>query len=242
MTVAVTRRSRSAVDSLRAVPRAVRRQPLTIAVVVTLLTVNAVLDAHPAAAAAATRWASTNVRNLDHHPFGALLTSMFVIPGRPWPDIALVALGCGIVERRLEAGRAVLIALSGQVVASLITEYGAAAASDLHLIVESSPTRTDVGASYAMCSLLGAAALLLPQRWRRPALTALAGTVTVELAVDPGMTTAGHVLSVACGAAALVALTRRSAKATRSAHPGRRSPTAGSTDDRGEALRGCQRF
>ncbi|HET8601928.1 MAG TPA: rhomboid-like protein [Segeticoccus sp.] len=180
--------------------------PLTGSVLLILVGVAAFLDLDPGDTSPVVEWASTNMRNLAGHPVAAMLASMFVVRGFPWLELILVAAGCGLTERRLGVCRTIVVALSGQVFATLVTEYGAAVLGGLHLTAASSPTRSDVGISYAMYALLGAAALLLPRRLRAIALFTVAASVVVPLITDPDMTTAGHVLSVACGVATLAVL------------------------------------
>lgn len=182
---------------------------LTGAVLAALLGATAVLDARPSLANAVAGWTSTNIANLEDHPVAAMLASMFVTPGHPWRELALLALACGIVERRFGLGRTVAIALAGQVIATVITEYGAALLAGTRLIAASSPDRSDVGVSYAMFALLGAAVLVQSTWWRRALIALLVGDVVVPLAADPNMTNAGHVLSVGCGVAACAVLGAR---------------------------------
>lgn len=189
--------------------RAIRRCPLTAGLTTALIATSVVLETHPGELPRAVAWASTNVHNLGTHPIGALLASVAVTITPPWPGVVLVAVSCYLVERRLGTWRTAAIALAGQVIATILTEYGAAALAATHLTVASSPTRPDVGLSYVMYALLGAAALLLRPRWRRPAFAVLVVAVGVPLAIEPGMTTAGHVLALGCGAAVLAATTTR---------------------------------
>ena len=196
-TVAVT----SHVDLVRGrgTWRRVGALPVTGVLVLALLAVTAYLDTHANDVDAVVDWASTNLHNLAEHPVASLVTSMFVVPGDPWPELIVLALSCAVVERALGSRRALLIALAGQVIATLLTEYGAAVASHLQLVAPSSSHRIDVGVSYAMFALLGAAAVVLPRRWRFAAVSAVLAAVVVPLALHPGMTATGHVLSVLCG-------------------------------------------
>ncbi|MDP9166857.1 MAG: hypothetical protein M3O32_12485, partial [Actinomycetota bacterium] len=81
--------------------------------------------------------------------------------GRAPVQIAIVAVACTALERNIGARRTVLVALSGQVLATLLTEYGAEVGASLHLSATSPADRPDAGVSYVMFSLLAASLLLL---------------------------------------------------------------------------------
>jgi hypothetical protein len=185
------------------VARAVRYCPLTVALTAALVGVGVFLQARPRDLPGAVAWASTNLHNLASHPVGALLASAVVTTRAPWVGVVIVAVSCCWLERRVGTLRTAAVALAGQVIATVLTEYGADAFAADHLSAASSPLRPDVGLSYVMYALLGAAALLVPTRWRRPALAALILAVGVPLAVAPGMTTTGHLLALACGVGAI---------------------------------------
>jgi hypothetical protein len=161
-------------------------------------------------------WASTNLHNLAHHPVAAMLVSAFVVPGTLFPNVVIVAVSFTVLERTVGAGRTAVIALSGHVIATLLTEYGADA--QWHLLAHSSAQRPDVGVSYVMYPVLAASVLLLTAR----AKLALAGALIVSLSVlvpfplTPGMTTTGHLLSVAIGAATMTLPQRRGRRHPRS--------------------------
>jgi hypothetical protein len=183
---------------------------------VTLLVLAAVwLRTHPAQVDRVAAWASTNVHNLAHHPIAALVASAFVVRDGLLPQLILVAVGFAVLERAVGAWRTAVVALSGQVFATLLTEYGADLGARLNLLVDSAPDRLDVGVSYAMYAVLTAAVLRLAGRTRIVSVLAVAVSVLVPFALAPGMTTTGHLLSMAIGAIAMALLTRRgrSAKA-----------------------------
>jgi len=182
--------------------------PLATAVLSSLLVAALLLRTHPGDISTVVAWASTNVHNLAHHPVAAMLASTLVVPGSLLPELAIVAVSFAVLERGIGARRTVVVALSGQVIATLLTEYGTDLGAHLHLLTESSAERSDVGVSYVMYSVSAASLLLLADKVRVVALTALSTCVVASLLISPGMTATGHVLSVAIGAATMMLLQR----------------------------------
>jgi hypothetical protein len=162
-------------------------------------------------------WASTNLHNLAHHPVAAMLVSMFVVTGNLLPELLVVAICFAVLERAVGAFRTAVVALTGQVVATLLTEYGADLGARLHLLAVTSAERPDVGVSYVMYAVLAASVLLLVGRARLVGVLAVGVCVLVPFLIAPGMTSTGHVLAVAVGAATM-ALMQRHGLPTRSTH------------------------
>ena len=169
--------------------------------VVLLLTTALLLRTHPGDVGTVVTWASTNLHNLAHHPVAALLVSMFVVTGPLLPELLVVAISFAVLERAVGALRTAVIALTGQVVATLLTEYGADLGARSHLLAASSVDRPDVGVSYVMYAVLAASVLLLVGRARLVGVFAVGVCVLVPFLIAPGMTSTGHVLAVAVGAA-----------------------------------------
>jgi hypothetical protein len=191
-------------------PPWLRATPLAVGLVLALLLSAVLLDTHPADVDAVVAWTSTNVHNLARHPVAAMIASAFVVPGLPSVQIVIVAITCVALERRLGAGRTVLIAVSGQVLATLLTEYGADLGAQLHLWVASSPDRSDVGVSYVMFALLAASWLLVEGRPRVLGLAATTAWAASMVVISPGMTSTGHVLSIVLGVATMCWIRRHS--------------------------------
>jgi len=184
-----------------------RTTPLATAMVMLLVLAGAWLHTHPDQIDQIAAWTSTNVDNLGHHPIAALVASAFVVPSGLLVPLIVVALGFAVLERAIGGWRTAVVALSGQVFASLLTEYGADLGARLHLVVDSAPDRLDVGVSYVMYAVLTAAALRLPGPARIVSVLVIGASVLVPFAIAPGMTTTGHLLSVTFGAIALILLT-----------------------------------
>jgi hypothetical protein len=148
-------------------------------------------------------WTSTNLHNLARHPVAAMLASAFVVPTGLVPELVLVAVGFTLLERSIGTLRTAIVALSGHVLATLLTEYGAP------LLADSAPDRPDVGVSYAMFAVLAAAALRLTGRARILAVLAVGAAVLIPFAIELDMTTTGHLLSAVIGPLTMVPLLRR---------------------------------
>lgn len=201
-------------ESLRMATRVLpspRATPLATSLVIGLLVSAVLLDTHPGDVAAVVGWASTNVHNLARHPVAAMIASAFVVPGLPSASVAIIAVSCAALERRIGTRRTVLLALSGQVLATLLTEYGATLGAQLHLWRASPVDRPDVGVSYVMFSVLAASWLLLEGRARALGIAATSAWASVMFLLSPGMTSTGHLLSVAFGLATM-RLVRRPAR------------------------------
>ena len=182
--------------------------PLATAMVVLLLTTTLLLRTHPGDIGTVVAWASTNLHNLAHHPVAALVVSMFVVTGTLLPELLVVAISFAVLERAVGALRTAVIALTGQVVATLPTEYGADLGARWHLLAASSADRPDVGVSYVMYAVLAASVLLLVGRARLVGALAVGACVLVPFLMTPGLTSTGHVLAVAVGAATMALMQR----------------------------------
>jgi hypothetical protein len=171
---------------------------------------------HPADIGSVVAWASTNLHNLARHPVAAMLVSTFVVPGGLLPALLIVAVSFTVLERAVGAWRTFVIALSGQVIATLLTEYGADLGAKLQLLADSPADRPDVGVSYVMYSVLAASVLTLNGRAKLVGIAIVSACVLVSFSVSPGMTTTGHVLSVALGAGTIMLLQRHGRRRGRS--------------------------
>jgi hypothetical protein len=104
-------------------------------------------------------WASTNVANLHHHPFAALVLSAFLPPESllAWP--LLIALAMFGANKAVGNARLALICAAGHVIGTLVSEgivayridHGTRPASWAHII--------DIGPSYVVVSAIVAAVI-----------------------------------------------------------------------------------
>jgi hypothetical protein len=182
--------------------RTIRTIPFTFAMLVALLGTSLAL-LQVSSPDAMLRWASTNVQNLTHRPIVSLLASAVVLDDDRWPLTMLtLALGLGLLERRVGTARALGIFASGQVIATLVTE--GAVWWEIHIghLPRSSATQLDVGVSYGQWALIGAALALLPaRRVRWAAAAGLAVVVGLPLVRNFDMTASGHTVAFLVGAA-----------------------------------------
>jgi hypothetical protein len=131
----------------------------------------------PHAQATLTAWASTNVANLEHEPFGPLIASAFVGPGYllVWP--VLIALALFGADRALGNARTALICVAGHVIGSLVSEGIVAYRVDVGQLPVAERHLTDVGPSYVVVSAIVIA--LICGTWLVRAAAALDFTVLV---------------------------------------------------------------
>lgn len=193
--------------------RSVVSAPFTHAYLVVLLT-STLLLRHVSSRVAERLLAasSTDVAHLSRDPARVLVTSALWLPGRFWLPYALVfLLVLAPLERRFGVGRAVLVFLSGHVLATLLTELPIAAAIALHWLGPASAHRLDVGVSYGTFAAVGAFAGSLSNRRAAAVLLAAVVTIVVPAGLAPGMTTYGHLLALTVGTAWWPRLYRRRA-------------------------------
>ncbi len=165
------------------------------------------------------RWASTNLINLHHHPFSAMLASIFVV-GVWSPVTGLTVIAATVLERRVGGWRTAGIGLLGHVVATLVTEGAVGVAILLHREPRSTAWRLDVGISYVAFTLAVAAVRFAPRPWRWSLVGVLFAYVAVPVVLHPDMTGWGHVMSGSIGLAMwhwLPASTRTSSDRARTA-------------------------
>jgi hypothetical protein len=155
------------------------------------------------------RQLSTNIVNLTHMPVRSLVASAFVGSGPWWVNAALVAVALGLLERRYGSLRALAVFASGHVIATLLTEGGVWVGVHEGWLPLADRDQIDVGISYGMWAAIGAALVLLPRRWRLLVIPIGLVGVVVPFALAPGMTSTGHVLSLAIGVAWWPYLLRR---------------------------------
>jgi len=144
---------------------------------------------------------STDVEHLSKHPIFVLITSALWVDGIV--DCALAVLVLGIVatvlERRLGTRWVVAIFASGHVGATLLTEGSVALGVHYGVLPATAASRLDIGVSYGVAAMLGAAAGLLPRRVR--AIGVVGGWVYLGWPIATGldMTSWGHVVALGMG-------------------------------------------
>jgi hypothetical protein len=146
---------------------------------------------------------STNVVQLSAHPLFVLVSSALWVDGIADYLLAAVVLGvvATVLERRIGTRRVVAVFVSGHVGATLITEGAVAVGVHLGVLPASTLSRLDVGVSYGLAAMLAMAAGLLPGRVRLVGLLAAWGYLGLPLITGLDMTSWGHVIALAIGAA-----------------------------------------
>lgn len=179
---------------------AARTVPFTITLLATLLGTTIALH-QVSSSDAMLRWASTNVHNLTHRPLVSFVASAVVLDDDRWPVTLLtLAVGLGLLERRVGTARALGIFASGHVIATVVTE--GAVWLEIHRghLPASAATQLDVGISYGTWAMIGTALGLLPlHRLRWPAAAGAAAFVVAPLIRDFDMTAPGHAVAFLVG-------------------------------------------
>lgn len=190
---------RPADTALRWPDRGTRRPALlTASYLLVLLVTTLVLRASsPSTVQAILQASKTNAWHLAHQPLQVLVASALWLPNQRWWYYAAIFGGfMAPLERRVGAGRVLLVFLSGHVLATLLTEVPLGAAAWFGWLPASTVHRLDVGVSYGMFAVIGAWAGLLPRRVRARVLAVVVPLVAVPLA------DARHDVGGACALAA----------------------------------------
>jgi hypothetical protein len=181
-----------------------RRLPLSCALFVSLGAAELVYSRLPAGSKdSVSAWASTNVHRLSHEPLGPLVVSGFVVEQHRLLWLALAGAASVAVELRLGWLRSLLVLVSAHVVGTLLSEgilWLRVQRGDLPL---SALRIDDVGPSYLVVGLLGAAVVLGPGRVRCAAVLVL-GVLSpglLEGVTSLDVTALGHIIAVATGSA-----------------------------------------
>jgi hypothetical protein len=148
-------------------------------------------------------WASTNLDNLAHHPVAAVVLSAFLPDGYPaaWVVLALVGLtGCELMSGPLPV---LLLAVSGHLVSTAVSEGVTAYRVHLGALPERARQLIDIGPSYIVVASLVAA--MVVGRWPARVL-AVAGLAVLVPGLFEGLTAwdaaaVGHVCAMLIGVA-----------------------------------------
>ncbi|MCW2504857.1 MAG: hypothetical protein JWO79_3141 [Actinomycetia bacterium] len=178
-----------------------RRVPLTATYVGTLAAVTVVMSRLDSdTQLALLRAASTNLDNLGRGDLSTLLTSAFVVVDPPSATAWLLLAGLfGAAELLWGSWRAAGVFLAGHVGATLVVAAGLLVAVRQGWAGPEVESALDVGVSYGVMALAGAATALLPPMVRVVwALGWLAGT-SASVAASGDFTSVGHLCALAIG-------------------------------------------
>ncbi|MEU2777753.1 rhomboid-like protein [Streptomyces sp. NPDC007162] len=146
---------------------------------------------------------STDVAHLLRTPVFVLLASALWIAGGLLSPYALAfVLALTALERRIGGARAILVFLTGHVLATLGTEVPVGLAVLVGHLPDTSLHRLDYGISFGVAAAIGALCGLLNPWLRWPLLALVAYSLVSDLiAFEDPMTNWGHLLALAIGTA-----------------------------------------
>jgi|GEM_PF-2476006 len=147
------------------------------------------------------RFSSTDVDHLSKHPVFVLATSALWVDGVVDAVLAVLVLGivATVLERRIGTRWVVAIFASGHVGATLLTEGSVAVGVHYGMLPATATSRLDVGVSYGLAAMLGAAAGLLPRRVRTIGVAAGWAYLGWPIATGLDMTSWGHIIALGIG-------------------------------------------
>jgi hypothetical protein len=188
----------------------VRRAPLAAFYafsLVTIETVMALLPQHEQLAIA--RAASTNITHLAIDPLFVLPASAFVDQGNGFLWLPLTLILVGGLERKLGAGRTLLITFGAHLLATLISEGVLLAQIAGHAAPRSDVDIVDVGPSYVILAAI--AACLVLGTWKLRFAAVVAGAIVIPgllVGLDGfDMSAMGHLFALILGTLFAVAFT-----------------------------------
>ncbi|MDO3639321.1 rhomboid-like protein [Mycolicibacterium arseniciresistens] len=146
------------------------------------------------------RQQSTNLHHLSREPLRVLVASLFWLDGRRWwPYVPVYAAVLAPAERRMGSGRWLLVGLTAHIVGT-VAGQGYLRRS---IRTGQAPSRLenarDVGVSYFVLGVAGAASRYLPRRYRAGAQVLGAGALVVDVVVQPTYTEVGHLTAFLTG-------------------------------------------
>ncbi|MCU1453315.1 MAG: hypothetical protein JWN46_1461, partial [Acidimicrobiales bacterium] len=179
--------------------RRLMQMKATIACLVVLFATLVVVSPTPSA------WvvdqASTNLHNLAHGRVDTLVTSMLIVgnPGRRW--WACLALLFLLVERAWGSRRFVWIVVAGHVGATLVVAALLVVGINLSWFPTAWSTAEDVGISYAVLGVIGAATAMWSALPRLVWVTAWTWTLLENIRRSPDFSSYGHLVAFCIGVA-----------------------------------------
>jgi hypothetical protein len=190
----------------------VRATPLAAFFAFTLVTVEAVMALLPhEQQMAIARAASTNITHLAVDPLFVLPASAFVDQGNGFLWLPLTLILVGGLERKLGAGRTLLITFGAHGLATLISEGMLLAQIASHVAPRSDVDILDVGPSYVILAAM--AACLVLGSWKLRLAAVIAGAIVIPgllVGLDGwDMSAMGHLCALILGTVFALAFTER---------------------------------
>jgi hypothetical protein len=161
-------------------------------------------------------FSSTDVDHLSRHPVFVLATSALWVDGVVDAVLAVLVLGvvATVLERRIGTRWVVAIFASGHVGATLLTEGSVAVGVHYGVLPTTATSRLDVGVSYGLAAMLGAAAGLLPRPVRTIGVAGGWAYLGWPIATGLDMTSWGHIIALGIGVSWWPWLRRRELRRT----------------------------
>lgn len=148
------------------------------------------------------RQQSTNLHYLRREPLRVLAASLFWLDGRRWwPYVPVYAGVLAPAERRMGSGRWLLVGLTAHVVGTAAGQGYLRRNIRAGQAPSQLATAQDVGVSYFVLGVAGAASRYLPRRVRTGLRVAAAGALAVDVVVRPTYTEVGHLTAFLTGLA-----------------------------------------
>jgi hypothetical protein len=190
----------------------VRSAPLAAFYALSLVAIEAVMALLPHhQQLALARAASTNITHLAIDPLFVLPASAFVDQGDGFLWLPLTLILIGGLERKLGAGRTLLIVFGAHVLATLISEGMLLAQIASHAAPRSDVDILDVGPSYVILAAI--AACLVLGSWKLRLAALVSGAIVIPgllVGLDSfDMSAMGHLSSLILGALFALACTER---------------------------------
>jgi hypothetical protein len=147
------------------------------------------------------KFSSTDVDHLSKHPLLVLASSALWVDGVVDAVLAVLVLGivAAVLERRVGTRWVVAIFATGHVGATLLTEGSVAVGVHYGVLPATATSRLDVGVSYGLAAMLGAAAGLLPRPVRTIGVAAGWAYLGWPIAAGLDMTSWGHIVALGIG-------------------------------------------
>lgn len=147
------------------------------------------------------RFSSTDVDHLSKHPIVVLATSALWVDGVVDAVLAVLVLGivATVLERRIGTRWVVAVFASGHLGATLLTEGSVAVGVHYGMLPATATSRLDVGVSYGLAAMFGAAAGLLPKPVRTIGVAGGWGYLGWPIATGLDMTSWGHIIALGIG-------------------------------------------
>jgi hypothetical protein len=156
------------------------------------------------------RQQSTNLHHLSREPLRVLAASLFWLDGRRWwPYVPVYAAVLAPAERRMGSGRWLLVGLTAHVVGTVAGQGFLRRSIRAGQAPPRLENARDVGVSYFVLGVAGAASTYLPKRYRTGGRVLTVVVLAANVAVRPTYTEVGHLTAFLSGLGTTALASRR---------------------------------